>query len=187
MNNREELLLNFFKVMANEQRLKIAASLMTRPSFASELAQQFGLKEAAVLEHLAALRSLNLVSTRIHNQQTLYAFDQKALYALNRTVLSREGQPTPVDNFASEEDRKALRPFFDGERLVTFPENPKKFNLLLTWLITQFDEGVRYTEKQVNDIITRYHEDYATLRRGLIDLQLMERDHGIYWRTTQGA
>jgi hypothetical protein len=187
MDNREELLLNFFKVMANEQRLKIAVALMTTPAYASDLAKQFGLKDAAVLEHLAALRSLNLVVARTHNQQTVYTFDHKALYALNRTVLSREGQPTPVDNLASEEDRRALRPFFDGERLVTFPENPKKFKLLLTWLITQFDEGVRYTEKQVNEIITRYYDDYATLRRGLIDEQLMERDHGVYWRTSPGS
>jgi hypothetical protein len=171
-------LMEFFRVMGNEQRLKIAVYLMDHESTVKELAEQFGMKEYAVLENLAALRSLNLVT--IH-EQNRYTFDIKALYALNREVLARKELPTPVDHL-EEEERKLLRPFFEGERLIDFPVSGKKFNLLLKWLCAQFEEGVHYTEKQVNEIILRYHEDYATLRRALIEENLMQREKGVYWR-----
>ena len=42
----------------------------------------------------------------------------------------------------------------------------------------------RYSEKQVNAILSRYHEDTASLRRELIGFSLMRRtDDGTkYWR-----
>ena len=44
----------------------------------------------------------------------------------------------------------------------------------------------QYTEKQVNQILSRLHEDTAQLRRGLVAYQLMARDtavgSGKYWR-----
>jgi hypothetical protein len=171
-------LMEFFRVMGNEQRLKLAVYLMDHESSVKELAEQFGMKEYAVLENLAALCSLNLVTVR---DQKRYSFDVKALYALNREVLARKELPTPIDHL-EEEERKLLRPFFEGDRLIEFPVNVKKFNLLLKWLCTQFEVGVRYNEKQVNEIITRYHEDYATLRRAMIDENLMQREKGVYWR-----
>ena len=44
--------------------------------------------------------------------------------------------------------------------------------------------GTRYSEKQVNEILKRYHEDTATLRRELVGFGLMQREggEGEYWR-----
>jgi hypothetical protein len=41
---------------------------------------------------------------------------------------------------------------------------------------------VRYSEKQVNELLARYHHDTAALRRGLVDYRLMTRETGVYWR-----
>jgi hypothetical protein len=41
---------------------------------------------------------------------------------------------------------------------------------------------VQYSEKQVNEILGRFHEDTAMLRRGLVEAKMMARDHGVYWR-----
>jgi hypothetical protein len=149
-----------------------------------ELVEKFGMKELAVQESLAALRMLNLVKVSEDKPQPRYSFDVKALFALNRQILSRENEPSIIDNL-DEEDRKMLRPFFQGDRILEIPLNQKKFRVLVSWLVTQFDTGVRYTEKQVNEIISRYHEDYATLRRALIDQNLMQREKGVYWRVSQ--
>jgi hypothetical protein len=177
-----QLLREFFTVMGNEYRLRMAGQLMTKPQTSTELAAAFGLKPQAVLEHIAAMRHLGLVSAETREgSDTCYRFNTQALYDLNRTLLSRQAQPTPVDHLP-DETRKALLPFFQGQRLVSLPSG-KKFHLLIGWLATQFEQGVRYNERQVNEIISRYHEDYATLRRALIDARLMERDHGEYWRT----
>lgn len=182
MNNREQLLLEFFKAMANEQRLQIAAALIQHEHTAAELAELLQEKPAVVLEHLAALRQLGLVTAQTQPGRTAYAFDRKALYELNRSLLSRENLPTPVDSIADEQTRRTLRNFFDGDRLISLPESNKKFHLLVKWLVTCFDEGVRYSEQEVNQIILRYHEDYATLRRAMIEAGLMQRERGIYWR-----
>jgi hypothetical protein len=54
-------------------------------------------------------------------------------------------------------------------------------------MVTQFEEGVRYSEAQVNETIKRYHPDSATLRRELIGNRLMQRENGIYWRVTSNV
>ena len=174
-----QLLLSFFKVMGNADRVRIAARLMDTPATISELADTLGLKKADVAEHVAALRAIDLVQSATGNT---FVFDQKALFALNGYLLSRENLPTPIDDWPDEDVRKTLRPFFEGYSLRQIPEGQKRFLMLLDWLVTLFDHGVQYSERQVNDIIAQYNPDYATLRRGLIDAQLMERDHGVYWR-----
>jgi hypothetical protein len=182
--NKAQLLMDFFRVFGNEKRLRIAVQLIDQSYTARELAERFALKEPAVLESLAAMRLLNLVRADEEHQPARYSFDVKALYALNKAILSRETLPSPVDGLESEEDRKTLRPYFNRDRLTEIPVNGKKFAVLLKWLITQFEVGTHYTEKQVNEIIIRYHEDYATLRRGLIDACLMQREKGMYWRVS---
>jgi hypothetical protein len=34
----------------------------------------------------------------------------------------------------------------------------------------------------VNDLLARFHPDFATLRRDLVDFGFLTRDHGIYRR-----
>jgi hypothetical protein len=57
---------------------------------------------------------------------------------------------------------------------------------VLTYLSEKFETGVHYTEKEVNDIIKRWHTfgDFFLLRRGMIDLKLLSRskDGGEYWK-----
>jgi hypothetical protein len=178
---RHETLLNFFRVFGNEQRLRLAVSLMDASLSTREIAERFDWKEQAALENVAALRSLGLVKVLDDNR---YQFDVKALYALNQELLSRTNFPSPIDGWEDEATRKILRPYFEGEQILKLPENPKKFRLLLDWLVTNFEVEKRYSEKEINMIIKRFHEDSATLRRAMVDSGLMERDHGIYWRVS---
>jgi hypothetical protein len=50
-----------------------------------------------------------------------------------------------------------------------------------------FETGVQYTEKQVNDILRRFSEDTASLRRDLVDLGWLAREGGgeRYWRVEE--
>jgi hypothetical protein len=48
--------------------------------------------------------------------------------------------------------------------------------VILRWLATQSDEGRRYTEREVNEIVQRHHPDFATLRRELVGARLMQRE-----------
>jgi hypothetical protein len=38
------------------------------------------------------------------------------------------------------------------------------------------------SENQVNQILRRFHEDTASLRRSMVDNNLLTREKGIYWR-----
>ena len=76
----------------------------------------------------------------------------------------------------------ALAPYFEDDRLVQIPRQRKKRLLLLDLLAQQFDPGVHYSEREVNEILRRFNPDTAALRRYLVDDEFMEREAGEYWR-----
>ena len=76
----------------------------------------------------------------------------------------------------------ALAPYFRDDRLVQIPRQRKKRLLLLDLLAQQFEPGVHYPEREVNDVLGRFHADTAALRRYLVDEEFMEREAGEYWR-----
>ena len=53
----------------------------------------------------------------------------------------------------------------------------------LTRLALEFEPGMRYPEREVNQILRRFHPDYAALRRYLVDEGLLSRGEGEYWRS----
>ena len=75
-----------------------------------------------------------------------------------------------------------LRSFVRGGRLTAIPTQHSKRLVVLDRLAQEFEPGQRYTERQVNSILRRWHDDTAALRRYLVDDGFMERDHGEYWR-----
>lgn len=77
---------------------------------------------------------------------------------------------------------RVLANFMDAGRLVQIPARRKKRMIVLRWLADHFRPGERYTEAQVNELIGRYHEDFALLRRLMVDEELMQRAQGLYWR-----
>ena len=81
-------------------------------------------------------------------------------------------------------DAWVLQNFSDASgRLIAIPAQRKKRLAVLRWLAEEFQPGRRYPEAEVNRIISRRHPDFATLRRYMVDEELMQRRNGIYWRT----
>jgi len=82
------------------------------------------------------------------------------------------------------DDEKVLQSFTDGGgRLTGIPVQRKKRMAVLRWLVEDFQPGRRYSEGEVNRIIGRRHPDFASLRRFLVDEELMQRRRSVYWRT----
>jgi hypothetical protein len=54
---------------------------------------------------------------------------------------------------------------------------------VLRHIVKSFEPGKYYSEKQVNKILSAFHEDTASLRRELVGYGLMEREGGggKYW------
>jgi hypothetical protein len=80
-------------------------------------------------------------------------------------------------------EERVLANFMDNGRLVQVPARRKKRLVVLRWLADHFRPAERYPEKVVNEILLRYHEDPALLRRLIVDEDLMQRSAGVYWRT----
>lgn len=180
-------LLSFFKVMGNENRLKIAGLLAEHDHTVSELADLLDLREPTVSEHLAMMKDIDLVRVRPDGTRRVYSFNAKSLYAMNKDLLSREKLAALVKAKPEDEEQRILQNYFRDGRLTQIPVGRKKLLTILKFLSEQFEFGVRYPEKQVNEIIKQFHEDYATLRRELVDFHYLAREKGIYWRVDHEA
>jgi hypothetical protein len=83
---------------------------------------------------------------------------------------------------AARWEERVLATFLVDGRLTNVPAKRKKRMVVLRWLADHFRPAERYPEAQVNEILRRYHEDPATLRRLMVDEHLMQRARGLYWR-----
>lgn len=68
------ILLRFFKALADDSRLKIVGILANQECSVEELAVLLQLKEPTVSHHLAKLKELNLVTMRPEGNSRLYQF-----------------------------------------------------------------------------------------------------------------
>ncbi|WP_040162209.1 DUF2087 domain-containing protein [Nigerium massiliense] len=75
---------------------------------------------------------------------------------------------------------KTLRSFFRDGRLASIPVKRRARVIVLLELLGAFEPGTDYPEKQVNEILSRVHEDVAYLRRELVDYGFLRRANGIY-------
>ena len=181
-----EELLTFFKALADENRLTIIGLLAQDAYSVEEIAELLGLGASTVSHHLARLSRAGLVRARPEGHYYYYSLEVNALRGMAARLLSEETLPRLSDAVDLDAyDRKVLAAFTDAEgRISAFPAQEKKFLVLLRHVIQAFEPGARYNEKQVNDILRRYNEDVAALRRGLVEFKLMERETGggAYWR-----
>lgn len=181
-----QTLLNFFKVLANESRLKILGILAHRECSVEELAALLRLKEPTVSHHLTKLKELNLVDMRPEGNTHLYQLNSEALQNISKEIFTPDNMATWVEDAQSEVwESKVLKNYMENSRLKEIPASRKKRLVILKWLASQFDVGVNYPEREVNEIIQQYHPDCATLRRELIGYQLMQRENSFYWRTLE--
>lgn len=81
----------------------------------------------------------------------------------------------------SQDQSAVIRNFFtkDG-KLKHLPAQLKKKRIVLEHLVQGLEPRRQYTEKEINEYIQKYHEDFATIRREFIMHQYMYRENGIY-------
>jgi hypothetical protein len=95
----------------------------------------------------------------------------------------REQEDVPGIDGASPQAAAVLRNFFSKGRLTHIPPAFGKRMVVLDFIAQSFDPGVRYPEPSVNEILLRFHDDYAALRRYLVDAGFLSRSESLYWRS----
>ena len=177
-DNQEELM-NFMKSLADADRLKIAGLLGVKALSASQVAERLGMKQSEAAHHLDVLVEAGLA----HKEGVAYLLDSRALEMQSRRMLAQSHPPAPQyegDDF----EVKTLRAYFNRDgTLKSIPNQNKKLMVILNHLAKDFERGVKYPESQVNQMLRRYHEDHAALRRYMVDNGQLQREKGIYWRT----
>ena len=181
-----EELVTFFKALADANRLKIVGLLAEKPYSVEELAELLKLKPPTISHHLGKLLEAGLVKSRAESYYNVYQLDQAALEAKTRSMFSQQELSSVASEVdADAYDKKVIKDYGrrDGS-LKTLPSQRKKLEAILRYVVKAFDVDKRYSEKQVNEILARYHADTATLRRELVGYGLMQREGGggEYWR-----
>jgi predicted transcriptional regulator len=182
-----EALVEFFKALGDSSRLRIVGLLSERPYTVEQLGEVLGIGVSTVSHHLGRLARIGLVDTRTESYYTLYALRPEVLAGMAKKLLAQAEPPRPPTEQQLEAfDRKVLATFTSSEgRILAFPTQEKKVHVLLRHVLPAFSHGVRYPEKRVNEILSRYSDDVARLRRGLVEYGYMKREGGggKYWRT----
>jgi predicted transcriptional regulator len=183
-------LLAFFKSLADASRLKIIAILAKEPLSVEQMAEILGLNSSTVSHHLAKLAKVGLVNTRPESYYNIYHLELQVLTDMARRFLAEETLPAmAADVDMDAYDRKVLNTYMtpDGN-LKAFPVQQKKEIAVLRYIAGTFETGRRYSEMQVKRILSRFSEDTARLRRGLVEFGFMKREGGggNYWRVETG-
>ena len=157
-----------------------------RQVFAALTLGAAGLDEAARATGLTAERTGKALA-RLVDGGLVVAGDDGSLVVLGaafqRAARQARARP-PREEHAGEpaNRRKVLDAFVRDGRITSLPAARSKRRVLLDWLAQDFEPGRRYSEARVNAILERRYSDTATLRRYLVDEDLLDRGAGEYWR-----
>lgn len=189
---RQNFLL-LLKTLADEQRLTMVGLMSDQERNVGELAQLLQLSEPTVSHHLSKMHSAGLLNLRMAGTHRFYRINGTRMAVFKSYVANIEALALPSDDALDNAwidaldwqpaDKKVLRDYTLGGRLTQMPTKEKKWLVVLRWLATKFEPDIRYTEKQVNAILTEIHDDYATMRRNLVEYGFMRRERGggDYW------
>jgi hypothetical protein len=166
-------------LLADDDRRRVFAALVLGGSTLDEVRASTGLTARRAATALARLVAGDLVVRSDRGEHVLLgeAFRLAAMAA----APERPG-PDPTDD-VPEDDARILRRYFRGGRLTQIPPQRARKLVVLDRLAQEFDVGARYSERQVNAILRRFHEDVASLRRFLVDEGFLDRAAGEYWRS----
>lgn len=177
-------LLSFFKVLSDETRLQMVGLLAKESYSGEQLAAILGVKPATVSHHLAKLADAGLVSATAEGHSKIYALQMSVVHQMAGRLLAKSTLPQTAEDLDLDAyDRKVVKDFSNRDgSLKQIPAQQKKLEALLKHIVKEFTPDRHYSEKQVNEMLARFHADTASLRRALIEIKLMRRADGKYWR-----
>lgn len=107
-------------------------------------------------------------------------------YTAARAAMQESGSPheASYDAARAEQARVVGRLFTDG-RIERVPARRKVRAAVLLEVLGRFEAGRDYSEPEVNEILLGVHEDFAYLRRELVNYRFLEREGGRYRTAAQ--
>jgi hypothetical protein len=185
MNTTPEML-DFLKAMSDADRLRIIGLLTQRRASRADIVTKLNLPLRDVVDHLAFLEFVGVLCQK----DELYELNDAKLSDLGRVNFAKERPSYVPAPELDAQSKKVLKAYLNADGSIKqIPSQPAKFQVILNYLIQAFAPNTDYTEKEVNQILRRFHEDTAGLRRDLVDAKKLARisDGSRYWRVDEGA
>jgi ArsR family transcriptional regulator, arsenate/arsenite/antimonite-responsive transcriptional repressor len=169
-----------FKALGHPTRLLMVNLIRLKSRHTEELASILKLSPGTVSHHLSLLSEAGLLHSSKEQYYQIYSLtngilDQKLIEVVS---MSQPKLEKKVEGDAFRD--KVLKIFFKHGRLIKIPTQHKKLQVVLEELVKAFDVTQTYTEREVSITLSEYHDDFATLRRELVDFGYMTRKDGIY-------
>jgi hypothetical protein len=160
-------------LLAEPSRLRTYSAVVLGASTPEQVAGSTGLAAPVVVKALQRLTKSGLI------EATRDGFSADAGVFKDAV---RQNRPEWVPLDADPARDNVLRSFFRDGRLTHFPTYPDKYRIVLEYVVQAFEVGRTYPESEVNEVLHRFHDDHAALRRGLVDARLLTRENSIYTR-----
>ena len=173
---------DFFKALGHPSRVLIVNLCRQKARHTEELASILSITPATVSHHLKLLETAEILEGIKDGYYQNYTVKKDVLEQTLATLVSLQEvqleQNSETDGFRL----KVLTTFLKRGRLRAIPAQRKKRDIILEKILETFEFDHDYPAREVNLILSEFHDDFFTLRRELIGAGLMTRKKGIYSR-----
>ncbi len=171
------------RALSDLTRIRILGLLGQRPMYGQELAQALDVTPPTISHHLQPLVMAGLVKVRREDNFRYYELDSEGLQRLAESTqhIAKSlfaSEPLPPK---SDERARVVATFMKDGRLLSIPAQYKKRRYVMEEIARSFEWGRLYDEKEVSAILRNFNNDFASLRREMIDQRIMMRENGRYW------
>jgi biotin operon repressor len=179
-------MINFHKALADPTRIKMILLLAKGPLHGIEIADRLSISTPTVTHHANKLRDAGLLYQRREKNTIYFSLDEKSLTRSNQAILNLLEQAKREEDDLLQAEHQQMKDsvinnFFakDG-RLKHIPSQLKKKLIILEFMVERLESGKKYEEKEMNEFIKQFHDDFATIRREFIMYQFMYRENSVY-------
>ena len=167
----------FLRLAVDPDRLAVLGLAATGPLDIEEAAHRLTMTVGQVRRAVSRLVEAGLLDENL-------SLDRSVLRSLAASLPRDEPvAPEVLEGPWTHSEKQILGKYFVGSRLTEIPVSRSARTVVLERLASEFDVGLRYSEKQVNSTIQTFHSDYAALRRYMVDEGFLTRAEGSYWRS----
>ncbi|WP_426454939.1 metalloregulator ArsR/SmtB family transcription factor [Paenibacillus sp. S-38] len=179
-------IITYHKALADPTRFRMLILLAQGECSGGQLAERLHLAPATVTHHAAKLREAALIRERREKNTIYFSLSEYFLREHAQASLDLIFQnPLVEKEELSLENEKlqasVFKHFFTKEgRLIRIPAQYKKKLIALERIARTLEHGRTYPERELNEVIREYHEDFATIRREFIMHHFMFRENEVY-------
>jgi predicted transcriptional regulator len=180
-------IVHFHKVLADPTRIRMILLLAKGPLHGQELARRLNITTPTVTHHANKLRDAGLLQQRREKNTIYFSLDEKTLQRSTQAIIKLldQAKEEETDDLLKTEHQQVrdsvIKNFYSKDGcLKNIPSQLKKKLIVLEFIVEKLEPGKKYQEKELNEFIKQFHEDFATIRREFIMHQFMYRENAVY-------